>query len=196
MSAGSGPLPSPRTCVAAVVVLLAALALRSAFFLRFDESYFDADQAIVGLMAKHLAEGRTVPLFFYGQRYLLAVEAWVMAPVFVVLGPTVFALRLTMVLLNVALLAAAWWTLVRDARLGPWWAVLVLLPLACAPFITAAHLVEAQGGNVEMLVWVVVAWWLRRRPLALGVGMAIAFLQREFTAYALVALAALDLAEH
>ena len=84
---------------------------RSWFFLAWDEAYFDSDQAIVGLMAKHLTEGRAWPLFFYGQEYMLGVEAWAMAPVFLVLGPTVFALHLTMVLFNVAaallLLAAA-----------------------------------------------------------------------------------------
>ena len=53
------------------LVLLAAVVLRGVFFLRFDESYFDSDQAIVGLMAKHLLEGRAFPLFFYGQEYML-----------------------------------------------------------------------------------------------------------------------------
>ena len=43
------------------LVLLAAVVLRGAFFLRFDESYFDSDQAIVGLMAKHLARGPRFP---------------------------------------------------------------------------------------------------------------------------------------
>ena len=73
----------------AAAVLIAAVLLRSWFFLSYDESYFDSDQAIVGLMAKHLVEGRARPLFFYGQEYMLAVEAWAMAPVFALLGPTV-----------------------------------------------------------------------------------------------------------
>ena len=91
--------PKPRALVV-VALLLAAIALRSWFFLAYDESYFDSDQAIVGLMAKHLSEGRAFPLFFYGQEYMLGVESWLMAPVFAVLGPTVFALRLTLVLIN------------------------------------------------------------------------------------------------
>ena len=81
----------------AATALVAAVGLRSFFFIHYSESYFDSDQAIVGLMAKHLVEGRARPLFFYGQEYMLGVEAWVMAPVFALLGPTVFALRLTMI---------------------------------------------------------------------------------------------------
>lgn len=177
-----------------VLVLLAAVVLRGAFFLRFDESYFDSDQAIVGLMAKHLMEGRAFPLFFYGQEYMLGVEAWVMAPVFAIVGPTVFALRLTMVLLNAVTVVVLWWLLVRDARLAPWLAALTAAPFALAPFITGAHLVEAQGGNVEPFLWVLVAWILRDRPLALGVVLAIGFLHREFSIYAAPALVAVQLA--
>ena len=77
----------------AVVLCVALLGLRSWFFLAWEESYFDSDQAIVGLMAKHLAEGRAKPLFFYGQEYMLAVEAWVSAPFIALFGTSVAALR-------------------------------------------------------------------------------------------------------
>ena len=39
------------------------------------EQVFDSDQAVVGLMAKRLSEFRSFPLFFYGQNYMLAVQA-------------------------------------------------------------------------------------------------------------------------
>ena len=107
-----GPRDPKSRAMIVALVLLAAVVLRGVFFLRFDESYFDSDQAIVGLMAKHLLEGRAFPLFFYGQEYMLGVESWVMAPVFAVFGPSVFALRLTMVLLN----AVTTLTLVVAAR--------------------------------------------------------------------------------
>ena len=35
-----------------------------------EQSFFDSDQAIVGLMAKHLSELRAFPVFFYGQTYM------------------------------------------------------------------------------------------------------------------------------
>jgi len=171
-----------------VAALVAAIVLRSWFFLAWDEAYFDSDQAIVGLMAKHLTEGRAWPLFFYGQEYMLAVEAWAMAPVFLVLGPSVFALHLTMVLFNVAAALLLWTLLVREARLSPWLAVLAILPFALAPVILSAHLIEAQGGNPEPFLWVGIFWVARRRPLLVGSLAAVAFLHREFTIFALPAL--------
>ena len=45
---------------------------------------FDSDQAIFGLMAKHLSELRALPVFMYGQNYILGVEAWMAAPLFAV----------------------------------------------------------------------------------------------------------------
>jgi hypothetical protein len=126
---------------------------------------------------------------------MLGVEAWLMAPVFLVAGPSVFALRLTMVMVNGVTALLLWWLLVRDARLHPWLAALAAAPFALAPFITAAHLVEAQGGNPEPFLWVLVAWMLRGRPLPLGAALAIAFLHREFSAYAVPALFLVQLAE-
>ncbi len=186
--------PKRRLMLAALVVL-AAVVFRGVFFLLFDESYFDSDQAIVGLMAKHLSEGRAFPLYFYGQEYMLGVEAWLMAPVFLLLGPSVFALRLTMVLINAGIAWLLWWTLRREAGLPAWSAALAASPFVLAPFITAAHLVEAQGGNPEPFAWVLIAWLLRSRPLALGAVMAVAFLHREFSLYALPALGLIHLVE-
>lgn len=185
------------TCVQALtrrdwlapVMIVGAIILRSWFFLAWDEAYFDSDQAIVGLMAKHLTEGRAWPLFFYGQEYMLAVEAWAMVPVFLVLGPSVFALHLTMLFFNVAAALLLWALLLRDAHLSSWRAAVAILPFALAPVVPSAHLIEAQGGNPEPFLWVGVLWAVRHRPRLLGVLAAVAFLHREFTIYALSTLA-------
>ena len=54
----------------AIAIALAIVAVRSAVFLIRPETYFDSDQATVGLMAKHLAELRAFPVFLYGQTYM------------------------------------------------------------------------------------------------------------------------------
>src|SRR6266511_2394873 len=179
----------------AVLVCVALLLLRSWFFLAWEESYFNSDQAIVGLMAKHLAEGRARPLFFYGQEYMLAVEAWVAAPFIALLGPTVMALRGALVALNLATGLLLLKLLVRDAELRLWAAVAASSPFWIAPVVTSSRLVEAQGGNIEPFLWVLVLWMVRRRPLALGACLAIAFLNREFSMYALPMLAAAHVLE-
>src|SRR5712692_10291587 len=68
----------------------------------YEQFNFDSDQAIVGLMAKHLSEGRAFPLFFYGQHYMLGVQSWMAAPLFLLGGPTITMLRLPLVLFNCA----------------------------------------------------------------------------------------------
>jgi len=74
----------PRWIILAILLLIAMG--RSAVFVIAPESYFDADQAVFGLMAKHLAELRAFPLFMYGQSYILGVDAWMAAPLFALFG--------------------------------------------------------------------------------------------------------------
>ncbi len=58
-------------------------------------SFFDGDEAIIGLMAKDLLAGRNFPLYFYGQNYgfsffeVLTTAFWIK-----ILGPGIWALRL------------------------------------------------------------------------------------------------------
>src|SRR5262245_35744380 len=93
--------PSRAPTLAAILgVATAIIVFRSLAYLFFEQLAFNSDQAIVGLMAKHLSEGRAFPLFFYGQTYMLGVESWAAAPVFLVAGPTVRALRLSLLAWN------------------------------------------------------------------------------------------------
>ena len=176
--------------VLAVVVVL--VVLRAAVYLLFEQIAFDSDQAINGLMAKHLSEGRAFPLFFYGQTYMLAVEAWIAVPFFWIGGPTVLALRCSLLAWNIAfgvLLVAG---LSRDTTLSPWAALAPALFFLAAPPSVASQLINAQGGIIEPFVYVGVLWFLRRRPLGFGAVLAIGFRNREFTMYAVPVLIALE----
>ncbi|HEY7982581.1 MAG TPA: hypothetical protein VID73_00350 [Ktedonobacterales bacterium] len=55
----------------------------------------DSDEAIIGLMARHILRGAR-PAFYYGQHYLGALDAYIAAVFFAVLGPSTIALRLSM----------------------------------------------------------------------------------------------------
>lgn len=182
-----------RELIWTIAILSALVIARSFVYAAYEQSYFDSDQAIVGLMAKHLSEGRAFPLFFYGQAYMLAVEAWWMVPFFWIGGPTVAALRASLIATNIAIVALLIVGLVRWGGLRPWMAGLASAFFVLAPPVTAAFLVEAQGGNVEPFFWVLVLWFVRRRPLVFGAILAIAFLNREFSIYAVPVLLAGDL---
>src|SRR6185436_12713162 len=95
-SLGSREWPIVLTVATLLIII------RSAVFVFWPQAYFDSDQAIHGLMAKHIAELRAFPVFMYGQSYLLAVEAWLAAPFFVVAGASVATLKLPLLIINIA----------------------------------------------------------------------------------------------
>jgi hypothetical protein len=180
--------------LAPVLAVAAALvALRALVFLLFEQLAFDSDQAIIGLMARHLSQGRAFPLFFYGQTYMLAVEAWAAVPFFWIAGPTVGALRCSLLAWNIAFGALLVVGLRRDAGLPPWTALVPALFFLAAPASVATQLMNAQGGIIEPFVYVALLWFLRRRPLWFGAVLAVGFRNREFTLYAVPALLAVEL---
>jgi hypothetical protein len=158
-------------------------------------AHFDTDQAVFGLMARDLAAGRSFPMFMYGQRYLLAVSVWLCAPLFAVLGASIATLKLPLFLMNIAVVAMLWRGLRREPGLGPWGTTLAILPFAIPSAVISTRLVEHQGGNIEPFVFVLAAFFLRQRPIALGVLLGVAFLNREFSLIAFIALVMMDAAQ-
>ncbi|MDB5077030.1 MAG: hypothetical protein JWO42_3209, partial [Chloroflexi bacterium] len=73
----------PIVCVLALT-LIAALAVRLILLLRYYVTP-DADQTIVGLMARHILQGER-PLFYWGQPYTGSAEAYATAALFRIFG--------------------------------------------------------------------------------------------------------------
>ncbi|RMF23181.1 MAG: hypothetical protein D6760_05960, partial [Deltaproteobacteria bacterium] len=82
------------------VALLAGVAFRIVLLLNYDlvnggeVDVYLADEGVVGLMGKHILEGRSLPVFFYGQHYLGALEAYLAALSFAIFGVSITSLRL------------------------------------------------------------------------------------------------------
>jgi hypothetical protein len=176
-------------CLGAAAVLVAA---RGALYM-VPGLRFDADQGIVGLMAKHISEGRAFPLFFYGQSYLPALEAYLAAPLMWILGPTEVALKLPVVAMNAAAVLLLIWMAHRDLGLRPLLAAAAALSVIVPPLVPGTRLMEAMGGNVEPLLYTMLLWLLRERRWAFGLVVAVAVVHREIVAYPLAALLCLDL---
>ena len=155
-------------------------------------AHFDSDQAVFGLMAKDLVAGRGFPMFMYGQTYLLAVSVWLCAPLFAAFGATITTLKLPMFAMNVAVVAMLWRGLRAEPGLGPWGTTLAILPFAAPSAVISSRLVEHQGGNIEPFVFVLAAFFLRERPIALGAVAGVGFLNREFSLIGLIALLMMD----
>jgi len=182
--------PGRRPALAAFAALACGLVLLRSFLPVWYEGFeFDSDQAVLGLMAKHLSELRTFPLFVYGQHYILGVQSWLAAPVFLLAGPTVLALRLPLVFVNIAIAVLVIVLLVREAGLGPGLAFVAALPFVLPTPMVSTELLYALGYSAEPLLYVLLLWMFRRRAIPFGIVLTIGFLHREFTAYALPALA-------
>jgi hypothetical protein len=193
-------MPEPNIAPAArrrerwivLAIVLGIVAARSAVFLVWPESYFDADQAIVGLMAKHLAELRAFPMFLYGQTYMLGVEAWLAAPLFVVAGASATALKLPLLVMNGTIAVLLVRTFEREMGLRPVAAAIASLPFILPAPGLAAVFMDSSGGSLEPYLYVLLLWVTRHRPLWCGVVFGIGFLNREFTVYGLAALATIE----
>ncbi len=165
----------PLWCLALAVALL--FLSRLPFLLRMELA-LDGDESIVGLMALHLLQGRSLPVFFYGQGYGLSIlEAGAGATVFAVLGVSATALRLAMVALwslGGAFLGAAAAQLA--GRRAGW--ITSLLVATCPAWLEWST--KARGGYVTAFLLSSLALWMvsEARPGGpsrhLGVGMCVA----------------------
>jgi hypothetical protein len=164
--------------VSAAVLLVLLRSVTSLFW----ERTFDSDQAIVGLMAKHLSELRTFPLFFYGQNYMLGVQAWMAVPFFWIGGPTVAMVRLPLVLVNAGV-AAAFVVIFTRLGLRPVLALVTVLPFVVTTPAISDALLETLGASVEPFAYVLLLWVLRRRPAWFGAVFCVGYLHREFVLF-------------
>jgi hypothetical protein len=172
-----------RERVAFGALAVALVLLRSFVPTYYEGFYFDSDQAIVGLMAKHLSSFQRFPLFYYGLNYLLAVEAWIIAPFFRIFRPSVAVMRLPFVALNAVVAVWLIGDLTRRLALRPALAFVAALPFVMPTPAVGTQLLELAGACVEPFVYVLLLWHLRRRPLAFGAVLAVGFLHREFTIF-------------
>jgi hypothetical protein len=97
-------------------------------------------------------------------------------------------LKLPLLAINMAIAVLLLRTIERETGLRPLLAVLPALFFALPPPGTAARLVEANGGNVEPALYIILLWLTRKRPGWGGLILGVGFLQREFTIYGFVAL--------
>ena len=76
--------------------------------------------------------------------------------------------------------------------LRPAAAALAALPFVLPSVGLAAVFLDSSGGSLEPLLYVLLIWVTRHRPLLCGLVFGIGFLNREFTLYGLAALVCLE----
>jgi 4-amino-4-deoxy-L-arabinose transferase-like glycosyltransferase len=149
-----------------IVLLVIGAALRFDF-MRATDFTIDGDEAIVGLMGKHILDGRGIPVFYYGQHYMGSLESIMASISFRFLGVNPFALQLVPLVWSVALIALVFLLgrTLFDSRAGLAAAAL----MAMAPPALLVWSSKARGGFIEVVglgaiaLWIMIAW-LRSEP--------------------------------
>ena len=139
-----------RDTIAGLGWFAMALIARSVMVARV-EGVLEHDQAIVGLMALDIAEGRRWPIFFDGQRYMGALEAYTAAVLVKLFGHSPASIAMAPTLYYAGLVAGqfAAWRAWKSRACGH---LAALFTLACSPMM-AIWSVIPRGGYTEVLAW-------------------------------------------
>lgn len=132
-----------------LAIVLAAALLKLGLVLA-NTVPFNADEAVVALMARHILQGER-PVFFYGQAYMGSLDAYLIAAGFWLFGAQVWVIRLVQGLLYIGILLTTFWlgnTAFRDERIG----VLAAGILAIPPVNTTLYTTASLGGYGEALL--------------------------------------------
>ena len=130
-------------------ILGAAVAWKAALLL-LDCVPFNADEAVVALMAHHILQGER-PIFFYGQAYMGSLDAYLVAGFFGLLGQQVWVIRLVQTLLYIGTIISTIGlgkVIYGSLRTGLLAGVLLAVPTVNVTLYTTASL----GGYGEALL--------------------------------------------
>ncbi len=143
------PLKNRKTLSFIWLLFLIGLSLRiyGAWVFQYNPH---PDPGIVRLMAKHIAERRDFPIFFYGQPYMGSIEAIISAIICMVSGCSEFAVSLGTALIGFLLLPVAYiWTYYAGGR---WAGITALIFLLIGPEIYFYFLGNPRGGYAITLL--------------------------------------------
>ena len=144
---------------------------------------FNSDESIVGLMTDDILRHGAHPVFFYGQNYMGALQAYLAVPFFLLLGATPFALQVTATIETILFILILY--LFTREVFSREVALVTLLLLAAGPFSAlGAELHIGAGEHDTLLLGALILWLVTlrlrgrgglRARLALdaGVGLAI-----------------------
>lgn len=157
--------------VALLALGLAAVAVAFKVLLLAQDAFpFNADEAVVALMARHVLAGE-IPVFFYGQAYMGSMDALLVAGAFRLVGESVAAIRSVQAVVYGATVATAVllaWRIFH--RL--WLAGAAGLLLAIPSVNTTLYTTVSLGGYGEALLFgnllMLASWEARQNPRRRG----------------------------
>jgi hypothetical protein len=133
-----------------LTLIICVAALLRLDLLIANQFVIDADEAIVGLMAKHISEGQKIPVFYYGQNYMGSLEALCVAGLFKLFGVSSVALKIVPFFFSLVLILVVYeiTCLVADKVAARFAAVLCAIPPSALVIWSAM----ARGGFIEIVL--------------------------------------------
>jgi hypothetical protein len=126
----------------------------------------DGDEAVVGLMARHIAFVGERPVFYWGQPYLGSLEAFSAAPLFRLFDSSTELLKLVPTTYSLGFLVLS--ALLARELFGSGAALATAAYLALPPAMWAVWSTKARGGYAESVflgeALLLVTLWLARSP--------------------------------
>jgi 4-amino-4-deoxy-L-arabinose transferase-like glycosyltransferase len=122
---------------------------------------FNSDEAIVGLMAKHILHGE-MPIFFYGQGYMGSLDAYFISLGFLLFGEKVWVIRMVQIVLyagTMFVVLKVVHELISDVRAVIVTGILMAFPTVNVTLYTTVSL----GGYGEALLFGSLMLYLARR---------------------------------
>ncbi|MEO8608618.1 MAG: glycosyltransferase family 39 protein [Chloroflexota bacterium] len=144
-------MPQSRFPYRSLMIILAVTLIARLILLASGAVSFHADEAVVGLMARHILTGDR-PTFFYGQAYMGSLDAWFIALGFRILGDSVLTIRIVQSALYVLVVAVGYvlaWRLSGRTMI----ANIAGLVMAVPPVNTVLYTTATLGGYNETLVF-------------------------------------------
>jgi hypothetical protein len=134
--------------VGLAVALLAGLVLRLAV-IASPLGEIDGDEAVVGLMARHIVFLGELPVFYWGQPYLGSLEAFSAAPLFWLFNSSTLLLKLVPTAYSLGFLVVS--AVLARRLFGSGAALATAAYLAVPPAMWTVWSTKARGGYAELL---------------------------------------------
>ena len=145
-----------------VIALIAIVGATRFAILLLSQTHVHSDEAIIGLMAKHISEGRYFPFYMYGQPYNAAAawEAYLAAVTFKLSGVSVIALKSVIILLSLlcVFLFYKMAQMIYEERT----AIFSTIAFALAPSLLKWHF-QVRGYSFYFLsipILMILFWWI------------------------------------
>ncbi|HPN32731.1 MAG TPA: glycosyltransferase family 39 protein [bacterium] len=135
------------------LIIAAAVNVRL-YSLEKNELILEGDESIVALMAKHILEKKSAPVFVYGQDYMGSFEAYTVSILFSVFGQSVKTVKTAPLLYS--LIAAVFLLVLLKKEFGATAAVLSVLLYAVPPYLLVKWSLSPTGGHIENLLFSII----------------------------------------